>query len=112
MKTTKKKRRRYNTKKMENHSWGDMPTMFILSKGLLQVFSLEIDGNECLEDVLRALLASTQQKEREGRKIGQWEKMSSHAVSVNHAWGSKVGWPCRITPRQGEWFRFLYPYFK
>lgn len=97
---------------MENHSWGDMPTMFILSKGLLQVFSLEIDGNECLEDVLRALLASTQQKEREGRKIGQWEKMNSHAVSVNHAWGSKVGWPCRITPRQGEWFRFLYPYFK
>lgn len=65
---------------MENHSQGDMPTMFILSKGLLQVFSLEINGNECSEDVLRVLLASTQQKEREGRKIGQWEKVSSHAV--------------------------------
>ena len=101
---------------MENHSGGDMQTMFILSKGLLQVFSLEIDGNECSEDVRRALLASTQQKEREGIKIGQWEKVSSHAVSmktsVNHAWGSEVGWPCRIIPRQGEWFRFLYPYFK
>lgn len=54
--------------------------MFILSKGSLQVFSLEINGNECSEDVLRVLLASTQQKEREGRKTGQWEKVSSHAV--------------------------------
>lgn len=65
---------------MENHSQGDTPTMFILSKGLLQVFSLEVSGNECSEDVLRVLLASTEQKEKEGRKIGQWEKVSSHAV--------------------------------
>lgn len=75
------KKKKINIKEMENSSIGYMLTLSVstfLSKGLLQVVSLERNGDEYSGSLLRVPFVSTLQKKREGRKIGQWEKLSSN----------------------------------
>lgn len=66
---------------MENHSQGDMPTMFVLSKGLLQVFSLEINVNKCSKDVLRALGIHTAEGKRRNKDWAVGESELSHSLN-------------------------------
>lgn len=74
MKTTEKK------KKIQHQEKGDMPTMFVLSKGLLQVFSLEINGNECSK-ALRALGIHTAEGKRRNKDWAVGESELSHSLN-------------------------------
>ena len=57
-----------------------MPTMFVLSKGLLQVFSLEINGNECSK-ALRALGIHTAEGKRRNKDWAVGESELSHSLN-------------------------------
>lgn len=64
---------------MENRSQGYvLSASTFLSKGLLQVVTLERNGGKCLGSLLRVLLPSVLQKGRQGR-IGQWGELNSNA---------------------------------